>query len=53
MKVTIKVTHLGYDYAYVNIYVGKKKIAEDYEVSLNIGEALAKAGATEGEEFDS
>lgn len=50
----IKVTHLGQDYSYVNIYIHTTKgstVMEDIEVPLYIGEALAEAGETEGEEF--
>lgn len=51
---TIKVTHLGEDYAYVNIDIATKKGGYkfyDFEVPLYIGEALAEAGQTEGDEF--
>lgn len=52
---TVKVTHIGNDYAYVNIYISTPQggqTIEDIEVSRHIGEVLAKYGMTEGEEFE-
>lgn len=52
---TVKVTHLGGDYAYIKIHISTSRggvTMEDIEVPLYIGEALAEAGATEGEEFE-
>ncbi len=53
-QATTKVTHLGGDYAYINLHISTSKggkTVEDIEVPLSIGEALADAGLTEGDEF--
>lgn len=52
---TVKVTHLGEDYAYINLHITTPKggqTIEDIEVSRRIGEILAESGMTEGEEFE-
>jgi hypothetical protein len=54
-KASVKVTHLGIDYAYVTIHISTSKgghTIEEIVVPLSVGEALADAGATEGEEFE-
>lgn len=51
----IRVTHLGIDYAYVTLHITTSRggvTIEDIEVPLYVGEQLAKAGVTEGDEFD-
>lgn len=50
MKATVKVTHLGIDYATIKLHISTSKgstTTEDIEVPLYIGEALEAAGMVE------
>lgn len=49
MNATVKVTHLGIDYATIELHISTSmggKTIEDIEVPLYVGEALDKAGLT-------